>query len=169
MRYDPLSACWGARLMEDGPGKTLYAGKQIVSKAAPLSQPSAVCADTITTISRLPWLAQCSITIEKLHCRFFLRYSISMASMSFNIMASTLLPHIERRKIGKKDANDGSRYDCEQISAALTQNASCQSVASSSLAAMCIAPLSTYSTVSAGVWPPDPPSATPTAGNPAAA
>ena len=78
-------------MMEDSPGETLYAGKQIVSKAATLGQPSAVCADTISTISRLPWLAQCSITIEKLHRRFFLRYSISIASICFNILASTIV------------------------------------------------------------------------------
>jgi len=77
--------------MEDDPGETLYAGKQIVSKAAPLSQPSAGCANSISTISRLLWLAQCSITIEKLHCRFFLRYSISITSICFNIIAGTIV------------------------------------------------------------------------------
>jgi len=77
--------------MEDDPGETLDAGKQIVSKAAPLSQPSAGCADTISMISRLPWLAQCSITIEKLHRRCVLRYAISITLICFNILASTIV------------------------------------------------------------------------------
>src|SRR5215212_8419319 len=112
----PVVHVLGAQLMEDGPGETLYAGKQIVSKAAPLSQPSAGCADTISTISRLPWPAQCSITIEKLHRRFFLRCSISIALIGFNIIASTSCSR-DRDGRSAKRTQTMARGTIEQISA----------------------------------------------------